>query len=249
MYASCSRLACTAPAAAIAALTPQIDTADGSSARSRSSSPSRPPSHQVNPNTTLIRTSACRMAGPAARDDHRDVDRRAEQHEPGLDEELGAEAAGQPVAQAEPGEHDVAEQAQQDRVDRVLDRRGDAAERGALGRGGHGLLQEAGERRRARDDGDAGRAPSASRGRAASACGRWSVLRSSRHQPAGQQARSAPAPSSSRPTTVAAQSSLRASRRRRDGGVAADRSGEWDGGRVAHGECPFAEGPVRSRTG
>ena len=45
---------------------PQIDTADDSSARSRSSSPSRPPSHQVNPNTTLISTSACRIAGPAA---------------------------------------------------------------------------------------------------------------------------------------------------------------------------------------
>ena len=59
-------MACTAPAAAMAALTPQIDTAEASRARSLSSSPSRPPSHQVNPNTTLIRTSACTMAGPAA---------------------------------------------------------------------------------------------------------------------------------------------------------------------------------------
>ena len=66
VYASCSRLAWTAPAAAIAALMPQIDTADDSSARSRSSRPSRPPSHQVNPNTTLISTSACTIAGPAA---------------------------------------------------------------------------------------------------------------------------------------------------------------------------------------
>ncbi len=65
-YASCSFFACTAPAAAIAALTPQIDTADASSARSLSSRPSRPPSHQVKPKTMLINKRAWMMAGPAA---------------------------------------------------------------------------------------------------------------------------------------------------------------------------------------
>src|SRR5690606_19563461 len=52
--------------AAIAALTPQIDTAEASSARSLASSPTRPPSHQVNPKTMLISSSACTIAGPAA---------------------------------------------------------------------------------------------------------------------------------------------------------------------------------------
>ena len=75
---------------------PQIDTADASSARSPSSSPSRPPSHQVNPNTTLIRTQRLQDGRPGGGQDHREVDRRAEQHQAGLDEELGAEAAGQP---------------------------------------------------------------------------------------------------------------------------------------------------------
>ena len=50
----------------MAALTPQIDTADASSARSLSSSPSRPPSHQVKPKTMLISNRAWTMAGPAA---------------------------------------------------------------------------------------------------------------------------------------------------------------------------------------
>ena len=59
-------MAFTAPAAAIAALTPQIDTADASSARSLSSSPSLPPIHQVKKNTPLISNRACAIAGPAA---------------------------------------------------------------------------------------------------------------------------------------------------------------------------------------
>ena len=50
----------------MAALTPQIDTAEASSARSLSSSPSRPPSHQVKPNTIEISSSAWMIAGPAA---------------------------------------------------------------------------------------------------------------------------------------------------------------------------------------
>lgn len=65
-YASCSRWACTAPAAAIAALIPQIDTAEASSARSLSSMPSRPPSHHVKPNTMLMSSNAWMIAGPAA---------------------------------------------------------------------------------------------------------------------------------------------------------------------------------------
>ena len=50
----------------MAALTPQIDTADASSARSLSSSLRTPPSHQVKPNTIDISSSAWMIAGPAA---------------------------------------------------------------------------------------------------------------------------------------------------------------------------------------
>ena len=150
VYASCSRLACTAPAAAIAALMPQIDTADDSSARSRSSSPSRPPSHQVNPNTTLIRTSACRMAGPAA------VTITAKL--------IDAPSSTSPVLMKNSVRKPPASRSRRpSRVSTTLPSRPSriaytgnsiaaaiAGERGALGGGGHGLLEEAGERRRGR---------------------------------------------------------------------------------------------------
>ena len=67
---------CVLPAARVAACTALrggdrgADAADRHRRRQQRAQPvvepSRPPSHQVNPNTTLIRTSACRMAGPAA---------------------------------------------------------------------------------------------------------------------------------------------------------------------------------------
>ncbi len=48
----------------MAALTPQIDTAEASRARSLSSMPSCPPSHQVKPKTMVINSSAWMIAGP-----------------------------------------------------------------------------------------------------------------------------------------------------------------------------------------
>lgn len=59
---------------------------------------------------------------PGRAHDHRDVDRRSEQDEAGLDEELRAERGRQPVADAEPGDREARKQAEDDRVDRVLDR-------------------------------------------------------------------------------------------------------------------------------
>ena len=102
MYASCSRLACTAPAAAIAALMPQIDTADDSSARSRVVEPEPATEPPGEPEHDADQDERLQDGRPGRGQDHREVDRRPEQHEPGLDEELGAEAARQPVAQAEP---------------------------------------------------------------------------------------------------------------------------------------------------
>jgi hypothetical protein len=61
-------------------------------------------------------------------DEHLQVDRRAEQDQARLDEELGAETAGERVTQHERGQYEVSEQAQSDCVDRELDRLGHLGE-------------------------------------------------------------------------------------------------------------------------
>src|SRR5690606_25661680 len=59
IYVISSFLACTDPAAAIAADTPQIDTAEAITARSVSGNFTRPPNHQVKENTDTTIISAC----------------------------------------------------------------------------------------------------------------------------------------------------------------------------------------------
>jgi hypothetical protein len=233
-------LACTAPAAAIAALIPQIDTADASNARNRSSSPSRPPSHPREEEDDADQDQGLRDRRARGRHDHREVDRCTEQHEAGLDEELGAEPAGEPLAQAEAGEHDVPEQPEHDRVHRVFDRGRDAAERGALRRGRNGLFEEARQRGERDDDRDAGEcSPKGGVGPGGLPLGGvptgdvWAHHGTS--QPGSRPVRTRT--SRTRPTTVAAQSSLREARP--DARTAGSGSG---GGVVDAGLASFAPG-------
>lgn len=154
-YASCSFLACTAPAALIAALTPQIDTALASSARSlvvhaeTSAEPPREPEDQRDEQDGL------RDGGPGCRHDERQVHGRPEQHEAGLDEELGPEGCREPRPEARGRQHGVAEEAERDRVHRVLDGLRDAAEGRVREPLGDVLLEEAGQPGQAQEDDEA----------------------------------------------------------------------------------------------
>ena len=89
---------------------------------------------------------------PRRGDQHLEVDRGPQQHQAGLDEELGAEAAGQRVAQRQLGQHEVAEQSQSDCVHREFNRFGDTSESGAVGPLRHLLFEEAGRGAQRDDD-------------------------------------------------------------------------------------------------
>ena len=140
----------------MAALTPQIDTADASSARSLSSSPRTPPSHQVKPNTMDDQQQRLDDRRTGRGDEHLQVDGRAEQHQAGLDEELGAEALRQCVAQRQLGQHEVADQSQSDCVDGEFDGLGDPFERRAVRPLRNLRLQEPGGGAQRDDDEHAG---------------------------------------------------------------------------------------------
>jgi hypothetical protein len=136
----------------MAALTPQMDTADASRARSLSSMPSRPPSHQVKPKYDRDQQQGLDDRRDCRTDEHLEVDRRTKQHQAGFDEELGAESSRECVAQRQLAQHRVADQPQSDCIDREFDRLRDPAERRASGPQRHVGLKEAGGR--AEDDDD-----------------------------------------------------------------------------------------------
>ena len=126
-------------------------------------------------------------------------------------------------------------------ADRELDRRCHAGERGALGGGGDGLFEEAGERGESDDDGHA-RQGEAGRRPGLGVSGVDVLAHHGTSQPGSRPVRTSA--SRSRPTTVAAQSSLSARRRAAVTAESGGSAGEGKRGSGRSWRCvPFAEDP------